>query len=220
MVLSVVKSKKLTRAEQKALRPKQILDAAFEEFVAHGFTATRVEDIAERVGVTKGTIYVYFPTKEDLFSAMIGHISGTLEQLLLDAESLEGSYMHRLETFFLLAYRRIMQDRKARELLRFVIAEGARFPKVIDTHHAQFVEPLLASTQRLLNQGVAAGEFRDSAATNAEIVVAPILVLMMNLLIFDGRRAIDLEAYMRSHLALVFDGIVRQCAKRNAQRRP
>ena len=59
--------KRLTRAEQKALRPTQILEAAFQEFVEHGFTAARVEDIAERVGVTKGTVYVYFPTKEELF---------------------------------------------------------------------------------------------------------------------------------------------------------
>ena len=57
--------KKLTRAQQKALRPLQILDAAFEEFVKQGYSATRLEDVAERVGVTKGTIYVYFETKEN-----------------------------------------------------------------------------------------------------------------------------------------------------------
>ncbi|MGO8506770.1 TetR/AcrR family transcriptional regulator, partial [Rhizobium leguminosarum] len=63
--------KKLKRAEQKSMRPIQILDAAFEEFVRCGFTGKRVEDIADRVGVTKGTVYVYFETKEKLFEAMI-----------------------------------------------------------------------------------------------------------------------------------------------------
>ena len=203
----MLNEKKLTRAAQKALRPKQILDAAFEEFVAHGFTATRVEDIADRIGVTKGTIYVYFPTKEDLFSAMIAHISVPLEELLRNMETLKGGYAERLRSFLLLAYDRITKDRRARELLRFVISEGARFPQVIDMHHAELVDPLITCTQRLLEEGVAAGEFRDCEGANAEIIVAPILALMMDHLIFDGRRAVDIAAYVRSHLDLVFNGL-------------
>ncbi|MBP8939765.1 MAG: helix-turn-helix transcriptional regulator, partial [Agrobacterium sp.] len=71
---------KLTRAEQKIQRPLQILDAAFEEFTKRGFTATRVEDIADRVGVTKGTVYVYFETKEALFAAMIEHVGKPFQE--------------------------------------------------------------------------------------------------------------------------------------------
>lgn len=89
---------KITRAEQKARRPKQILDAAFEEFVERGYVATRVEDIAERVGVTKGTIYVYFETKEELFSAMINHISTPFEDILTSGRKLEGNCENRLRT--------------------------------------------------------------------------------------------------------------------------
>ncbi|WP_312620524.1 TetR/AcrR family transcriptional regulator, partial [Agrobacterium pusense] len=71
---------KLSRAEQKIQRPLQILDAAFEEFTKRGFTATRVEDIADRVGVTKGTVYVYFETKEALFAAMIEHVGRPFQE--------------------------------------------------------------------------------------------------------------------------------------------
>ena len=203
----MLKEKKLTRAAQKALRPKQILDAAFEEFVVNGFSATRVEDIAERIGITKGTIYVYFPTKEDLFSAMIAHISLPLEELLRSMENLKGNGAERLRSFLLLAYDRITSDRRARELLRIVIAEGARFPHVIDMHHAELIDPLIVGSQRILDEGVAAGEFRDCEGANAEIIVAPILALMMDHLIFDGRRTIDLAAYVKAHLDLVFNGI-------------
>ncbi|MBX9468831.1 TetR/AcrR family transcriptional regulator [Rhizobium rhizophilum] len=203
----MAKKTKLTRAEQKALRPIQILDAAFDEFVAHGFSATRVEDIADRIGVTKGTIYVYFPTKEDLFSAMIRHISLPLEDLLREAGGLQGSHAERLRSFLLLAYGGIAQDRRSRELLRFVISEGSRFRQLIDAHFAEVIEPLLSRTQMILDEGVMAGEFRKSPAANADIIVAPILSLMMDQLIHGDRRIVDLSAYVEGHLDLVFSGI-------------
>ncbi|MBO3760838.1 TetR/AcrR family transcriptional regulator [Ciceribacter sp. L1K23] len=203
----MIKARKLTRAEQKALRPIQILDAAFEEFVANGFSATRVEDIADRIGVTKGTIYVYFPTKEDLFSAMIRHVSVPIEDLLRETDGLSGSFADQLRSFFQIAYEKVTQDRRAKELLRFVVAEGTRFPEVIDAHHAELIEPLIGRTQQILDEGIAAGEFRSSPTVNADIIVAPILTLMIDLLIFDSRRTVDLPAYMEAHLDLVLKGI-------------
>lgn len=204
----MAKAKKLTRAEQKQLRPIQILDAAFEEFVAHGYSAARVEDIAERIGVTKGTVYVYFPTKEDLFSAMIGHISTPLEDLLRESKEVTGGCADRLRSVLLLAYDKVTRDRRARELLRFVIAEGARFPQLVDQHHTELIEPLIGHTQQILDEGIASGEFRKSAAADAEIIVAPILTLIMDRLIFDNRRTVDLPAYITAHLDLVLNGIV------------
>lgn len=203
----MARAKKLTRAEQKALRPIQILDAAFDEFVAHGFSATRLEDIADRIGVTKGTIYVYFPTKEDLFSAMIRHISVPLEDLLRETGALQGSHAERLRSFLLLAYDGIAQDRRSRELLRFVIAEGSRFRQLIDDHFAEVIEPLLRHTQLILDEGMMAGEFRKSPAANADIIVAPILSLMMDRLIHCDRRVVDLPSYVEGHLDLVFSSI-------------
>lgn len=202
-------ARKLTRAEQKALRPIQILDAAFDEFVANGFSAARVEDIADRIGVTKGTIYVYFPTKEDLFAAMIRHISVPLEDLLKESGELKGSHEQRLRSLLMLAYHRVAQDRRCRELLRFVIAEGSRFRDVIDAHFAEVIEPLIQRTQLILDEGIAAGEFRKAPAANADIVVSPILSLMMDSLIHDSKRRVDLEAYMEAHLDLVFNSLSR-----------
>lgn len=201
------KSHKLTRAEQKALRPIQILDAAFEEFVANGFTAARVEDIADRVGVTKGTIYVYFPTKEDLFSAMIRHISAPLEELLRDLGDLKGSCAERLQSLLRLFYERVSDDRHIRELIRFVISEGSRFPQVIEAHHDELIDPLFALTQSLLDEGVATGEFRKAPAALAPVVVAPVIAMMVETLIFGHRRDDDLPSYIKAHLDLVMNGL-------------
>ena len=198
---------KLTRAEQKALRPTQILDAAFEEFVANGFAATRVEDIAERIGVTKGTIYVYFPTKEDLFSAMADYISTPIEELLKDSFSIEGNCVDRLKEIITLFYDRVSDDRHTRELIRLVISEGSRFPKVVEAHHDKLIGPLFALTQSLLDEGIARGEFRNAPAALAPVIVAPVLAMMVETLIFGRRLDDDLPSYIRAHLDLVMNGI-------------
>jgi AcrR family transcriptional regulator len=198
---------KFTRAEQKARRPSQILDAAFEEFVSQGYAATRVEDIARRVGVTKGTIYVYFETKEDLFSAMVRHISTPFEDLLASTDNHPGSCAERLRHLIETSYDRLLDNRQTRELLRFVIAEGSRFPHVVDQHHSEFIEPLKRHTQSILDEGIARHEFRDGPAAVAEAVIAPVLSMMIMKLIFDERRPFDRAAQIATHLDLVFNGL-------------
>lgn len=198
---------KLTRAEQKARRPGQILDAAFEEFVTHGYTGTRIEDVAERVGVTKGTIYVYFATKEELFSAMIRHISVPFEGVVSSADDLTANSTDQLRSLIGLFYRRILQDRKARELLRFIVAEGPRFPHVIDEHHAEFIEPFLARIQLVIDEGICRGEFRAASAAFAHAVMAPAMLMMIYRLIFDERKTLDEAVFLKAHLDLVLNGL-------------
>lgn len=199
--------KKLTRAEQKALRPTQILDAAFEEFVNHGFAAARVEDIADRVGVTKGTIYVYFPTKEELFGAMIRHIAVPFEDLLAETNDLEGTCADKLRSLIKLFYDRILDNRRTRELLRFVVSEGMRFPQIIDAHRNELVEPLLIRAQSLIDEGIAGGQFRDGPAALSRVVVAPVIAMAMEILIHDSRRDLDVAAYVEAHIDLVMAGL-------------
>ncbi|NTJ61832.1 TetR/AcrR family transcriptional regulator [Agrobacterium rhizogenes] len=201
-------TKKLTRAEQKARRPVQILDAAFEEFVERGYVATRVEDIAGRIGVTKGTVYVYFETKEQLFEAMIRHISTPLEDLLISGNELKGTATERLQKNIELIYDLIVNDRKLRELMRFVIAEGSRFPHIVDRHHEIFIDPLERQMQSLIDEGVKLGEFRAAPAAFADAVVAPAIAFLFFKLLFDERRALDKESYLKAHIDLVLHGLL------------
>ncbi|KAA1184723.1 TetR/AcrR family transcriptional regulator [Rhizobium tropici] len=200
--------KKLTRAEQKARRPVQILDAAFEEFVERGYVATRVEDIASRVGVTKGTVYVYFETKEQLFEAMIRHISEPLENLLASANELKGTATERLQGNIELIYDFIIKERKLRELMRFVIAEGSRFPQIVDRHHDTFIDPLERQMQSLIDEGVKLGEFRPAPAAFSDAVVAPAIAFLFFKLLFDERRTLDKAAYLKAHIDLVTHGLL------------
>lgn len=199
---------KLTRAEQKARRPKQILDAAFEEFVERGYVATRVEDIADRVGVTKGTIYVYFETKEELFSAMIRHISTPFEDILASGRSLEGSCQNRLRTLIEILHDNFLENRKVRELLRFVIAEGSRFPHVVDENQRQVIDPLIDFIQSIIDEGCRTGEFRTGPGAAADFVMAPIVLAMTFRLIFDERREFDRNAAIAAHVDMIFNGLL------------
>ncbi|MBX5132154.1 TetR/AcrR family transcriptional regulator [Rhizobium lentis] len=202
--------KKLTRAEQKALRPIQILDAAFEEFVRNGFTGARVDDIADRVGVTKGTVYVYFETKEKLFEAMISHFSVPFQELLEITAGLSGTATDRLTSILGLLYDQIAEDRTTRELTRLVISEGQRFPDLIDRHHDQFIAPIIARIDALIEEGVASGEFRKISVEFSDLVVAPILTTTVLRLIFDDRRVPtpDKDAFMRAYFDLLFNGLL------------
>ncbi|AYG63415.1 TetR family transcriptional regulator [Rhizobium jaguaris] len=199
--------KKLTRAEQKARRPVQILDAAFEEFVERGYVATRVEDIASRVGVTKGTIYVYFETKEQLFEAMIRHISVPLEELLASSNEIKGTAAERLQKRIELIYDLIIKDRKLRELIRFVIAEGSRFPQIVDRHHDIFIDPLERQMQSLLDEGIKNGEFRPTPAAFSDAVIAPAIAFLVFKLIFEDRRILDRDTYLKAHVDLILHGL-------------
>ncbi len=199
--------RKLTRAEQKERRPLQILDAAFEEFVTHGYAAARVEDIAARVGVTKGTVYVYFETKERLFEAMIRHISVSFAEIMDTSEKLIGTPAERLETLLRLLYDR--DGRGPRELLRMVISEGPKFPEMIARHEKEFIEPLMRKISAILQEGVAAGQFRAEPSGFAEIVMAPVMSLTVMRLISDDRRIIDQDAYIQTHIDLILHGLMR-----------
>ncbi|MDR6670027.1 TetR/AcrR family transcriptional regulator [Rhizobium sp. 1399] len=201
-------TKKLTRAEQKARRPIEILDAAFEEFVERGYVATRVEDIASRIGVTKGTVYVYFETKEQLFEAMIGHISTPLEGLLARANEQQGTAAERLQKTIELIYDLVVRDRRLRELMRFIIAEGSRFPQIVDRHHEAFIDPLDWQMQSLIDDGVRLGEFRSAPAAFSDAVVAPAITFLFFKLLFDERRPLDRDAYLKAHVDLVLHGLL------------
>jgi len=197
------------RARRKAERPAEILEAAFEEFVERGYAATRVEDIAARIGVTKGTVYFYFETKELLFEQMLQHISTPFADVTEELGKLEGPYPERIKAFVRLMYDRIATNRNSRELLRFIIAEGSRFPQAVDRHHDLYVMPMFSAARALFEAGVAAGELRDCPMLKIpEIAISPALLLSFWYLLFSDRKTHDVDAFIDAHLDMLMNGIL------------
>ena len=200
---------KKTRARRKAERPTEILDAAFEEFVKNGYAATRLEDVAARAGVTKGTIYFYFETKERVFEEMVRHTSISFFPDLEDhASKLQGSYTSRLRDLIVFVYGQIADSRESRETLRFLIAEGTRFPDLVDRHYDEFVQPMIDQFQKIIQAGIEAGEFRLAPATAyTEIVLSPAVLLSLWALLFGSRKKIDVAAFTTASIDLILQGL-------------
>jgi AcrR family transcriptional regulator len=198
-----------TRMRRKKERPAEILDAAFEEFVRHGFAATRLEDVAKLAGVTKGTIYFYFETKEHVFEAMIRHKAQPVFAQLTDfIATLDGSYIERLRSLIAFIYTTMTQNRTNRETMRFLIAEGRRFPSLVDRHATEILDPFIEQVRLLLTQGVEAGEFRNTPLLKyPEIVLSPAMLMDVMWLLFDERRPISVQDFIDVHLDLLMNGL-------------
>jgi AcrR family transcriptional regulator len=142
-------------------RPTEILDAALEAFGEHGFAAARIDDIAHRAGVAKGTIYLYFPTKEDLFKAVVRReVVGRIE---LGEQMRDQAQYPSTRAFlvgFLTSYWANTQSPHSLRMLRMALSEVWKYPDLADFYGREVIERgwrLLAS---IVQQGIERGEFR------------------------------------------------------------
>jgi AcrR family transcriptional regulator len=198
------------RARRKAERPGEILEAAFEEFVQNGYAATRLEDVAARVGVTKGTIYFYFENKEQLFVAMVRELSRPVHRQAEEFAALNSSTAPEfLRAYLCFLYRIIATDPRGREILRLLIAEASRFPELIDEHHQNFMGPVVRRLRQILDDGNAKGEIRPSSVLEfPELLLAPALSLNIWMLLFSDRRPIDLDRHFEIAVDLLLNGLL------------
>jgi AcrR family transcriptional regulator len=192
----------------RAPRERQILDAAFKEFAVNGFEAARLEDVARRAGIAKGTIYLYFKNKELLFRAvvrsLIHPVLGTFDaHAALSAESAE----EVLRGLMSRHYTELVKNDKARAIFRLLIAESGKFPQLSEMYYRELKHGL-GALRLVLERGAATGEFRRTRAVDfPQILMAPAGIATLWKLIFGERRTLDLDAYMRAHLEFVLLGI-------------
>jgi AcrR family transcriptional regulator len=206
----VLEARTETRRRRKAERPQEILEAAFVEFSRNGYAMTTLDQIAERAGVTKGTIYVYFENKEHLFISMVREVTkATLDTVHEMLETHEGSTADLLRAQFSFIYQHIVEDRRRREVLRMLIAEAPRFPELADRYHQEILRPCLDMLRQAIRRGMDRGEFRNSAILDLpQIVIAPIALVDLWMMMFDTRQPLDLKAYFNAHLDLVLNGLL------------
>src|SRR6202047_4387120 len=161
-----------TRRRRKAERPKEILEAAFEEFSRSGYAATTLDQVAERAGVTKGTIYVYFESKEHLFISMVREaVKATMDTVEDIFERHDGSTADLLREQFSFIYDHIVQDRRRREVVRMLIAEASRFPALADRYHQEIHLPCLDLLKKAIQRGIDRGEIRRSSIIDCPQVI-------------------------------------------------
>ena len=206
----VMETRTETRRRRKAERPLEILEAAFLEFSRNGYATTTLDQIAERAGVTKGTIYVYFESKEQLFISMVHELmKATLDTVQDMFERHDGSTADLLRAQFSFIYQHIVEDRRRREVVRMLISEASRFPELANRYHDEIHRPCLEMLKQAIQRGMDRGEIPRSAVTDCPLVIiAPIALVDLWMMMFDDRHPLDLKSYFNAHLELVLNGLL------------
>ncbi len=142
-------------------RPSQILSAAVELFRDRGFEATRLEDVADKAGVSKATIYLYFESKEDLFFALIREkVVPMIEQTIAQAMAFEGSASDFLR-MKAGSVGRLLAHSDQGAILKLVVSEARRFPELTEYYREEVPARGLENIAKVIRRGIDEGEFRD-----------------------------------------------------------
>lgn len=191
------------RAKKSASRREAILAAALEEFSAHGFEAARLDDMARRAGVAKGTIYLYFKDKEELFQALvrsfISPVVGALEQVSHVDAPLPAVVRELAELFV----REIVETRR-RDIIRLIFSEGQRFPKLAEFYYREVISRALVAVRALLKRALERGEISNEALVRfPQLLVAPGLVAIIWKSLFDRIDPLDVRAMLHAHFEFI-----------------
>jgi AcrR family transcriptional regulator len=203
----------LFRRRRKEARPAELLEAALTLFVEKGFAATRSEEVAKAAGVSKGTLYLYFPSKEELLKAVIQHFLGSeIEAGVQEAAAADGPTAAVMEQLLVTWWTRIYEG-PASGVFKLVITEVRNFPEIGDFWVERVVHPGHEIVSGLLRRGIERGEFQ---AVDIDSAVHSILMPMILLCVHKHSFAacginkdldIDPVAFMHQHLRLIFSGL-------------
>lgn len=193
------------RARMAIARRTAILDAAREEFVAKGFAAARVEDIAKRAGVAKGTIYLSFPDKEQLFESVVSdHMAPLVQRIGGILSATDGALRPTFEPM-LMALAEAVSGSRTGAVLRLLVSEAIRFPHLGQRYFREVVEPVLGLQQQLLTRAAEAGELRNPAVAEfPQLVMAPIVMSLIWHGLFAKVHPLDMQKLLRVHLDTLF----------------
>src|SRR5258708_1251185 len=188
---------------RKEARPAEILDAAVAEFAEKGFAAARMDDIARRAGVTKGTIYLYFPSKEDVFKTLVRESIGTtIAAGTESAREFEGPSSDLIR-LVLGAIGNLLATSDRVVLPKIIIAEAGNFPELARFYRTEVFDRGVALLSGIVERGIARGEFRKLPAGHvARLCVAPLLFIMLGRTSFAELDATpyDFRSFVRSHI--------------------
>ena len=195
---------------RKDARPGELAAAALELFVERGFAATRLDDVAKRAGVSKGTLYLYFDSKEDLFKAVIreGYVAPLTEaeQLL---ETFEGTSADLIREIFRRWWVQVGATQQA-GMTKLIIAEAGNFPDLAKFYHDEVIQRSHALLEHAIERGIRRGEFRDVNKYYAgRISCAPMVMLMLWKHSFAPcvSHQIDTEEYVRTIADMLLHGL-------------
>lgn len=201
------------RQRRKEARPQELLDAALELFVEKGFAATRAEEVAVRAGVSKGTLYLYYPSKEELLKAVIRqHLSAEIAAGALQVEQYAGP-TSQLMLDVLTTWWVRMFDSPASGVFKIMISEVRGFPEIAEFYVHEVIEPGERAIGSIVQRGISRGEFRPvDVPTVVHSLLLPMVMMCLHKHSIGACSShvmdIDPHRFMRDHIELVLRGLL------------
>jgi AcrR family transcriptional regulator len=171
----------LRRTRRKDARPGELIEAALDVFAERGFAGARLEDIARRAGVTKGTVYLYFASKEELFEAAVRHtLVSSIARGQATLRDFEGATPDLLRAVITSWWHGVVRT-KAATLAKLMFAEATNFPALARFYYENVIEPGRRLQARILERGIARGEFRPVPVEHTvSFIIAPLLYVQLH----------------------------------------
>lgn len=198
----------MTRFQRrKEDRPAEITEAALATFAEKGYAQTRVSDVAKRAGVSKGLMYLYFKTKEELFKAVIrSFVSPRFEALIESMDQAESAEAFLRGPF--LSFAQMLPRSPARILIRLMIAEGPKHPDLVAWYWQTIVSKAIPALSRLVQRGIDNSEFKPNAVQQfPHLLVAPVFFSTVFQMVFQDHAELDSDAMMQAHIETVLSAI-------------
>jgi AcrR family transcriptional regulator len=195
---------------RKDARPEEIITAALEVFADRGFAATKLEDVARRAGVTKGTIYLYFENKDALFKALIRQ---TIVPVIAKGEAIAEAFTGPARDLFerlVREYWRLVGETSLSNIPRLMIAEAGNFPQLARFYYEEVVTRGHRLMEGVLERGIKAGEFKKvNLAVATKLAMAPLLHAVVARRAFSAcmPEGFDVPRYLDTHIDLFLHGI-------------
>lgn len=191
-------------------RPDEVLDAALTVFVEKGFAATKVEEVARAAGVSKGLVYLYFPSKEALLEGIVKRaLSPIAENAAQGLAHLDGDPREAITRLLTVMCRQLSDPAKL-AVPKLVLSEVARFPGLAAMYRREVLDKVRPILEALLARGVASGQLRPIDPEMAvRSVIGPVMAHLAMSELFDVRPAdgLALDRLLKSHLDILFNGI-------------
>ena len=196
------------REQQKEEKNKALIDAALAVFSRVGFAAAKMDDVAREAGVSKGTVYLYFDSKEQLFEEMVkANMAPLMTEIAENLTRPSISASERLKSHMKFFYTKILNTNR-RQIMRLIMAEGPNFPHLAEFYHANVLSRGQAVIKTIIQQGIDDGEFRDRQGHGlVQNIVAGALVAGIWKLVFDPFQPLDLDAYFDTHVDIILNGL-------------
>jgi TetR/AcrR family transcriptional regulator len=201
------------RERRKEARPGELLDAALDLFVEKGFAATRAEEVAARAGVSKGTLFLYFQSKEELFKAVISeNISGRFTEWNAEFDAYDGSSADMLRYAMNMWWERVGATR-ASGITKLILSEAHNFPEVTAFYQTEVIQPGQALIRRILQRGVDRGEFvvPDMDYALYSVISAMVFLVMSKHSLgacVPADRPLDPKRYIESQAGIILNGLL------------